>query len=94
MKSAFYISLVFILLASCKSNTKQDAKDTTAGKSGNNQTEELIQKFKPIIQGVWVKKGYIDKVIKTKSPLAAVDEVNDITTMFINTDSKIGRAHV
>jgi len=88
MKPAFYILFITItsFFLSCRSNTKQTAKDTITTKSDNGQTEKLIEKFKPIIQGVWVKKDYIDKVIQTKSPLAAIDECRGITIMYINTD--------
>jgi len=86
MKNTFYAFIIICLLFSCKSNTKQKAQDTVKSQSVNNQDEALIKKFKPIIQGVWVKKDYIDKVIKTKSPLAAIDECRGITVMYINTD--------
>jgi hypothetical protein len=81
MKNTLYIFLIAGLFLSCKSNTKQAAENSTA-----DQTQSLIQKFKPIIQGVWVKKEYVDKVIKNKSPLAAADEATGITIMYINTD--------
>ena len=86
MKNIFYVFLITSLLFSCHSNTKQNLKDSTALKPISDQTKKLIQKFKPILQGVWVKKDYIDKVLKTKSPLAAADECRGITTMYINTD--------
>src|SRR6185312_12126796 len=88
MKNTFYALIIISLLFSCKSNTKQKTQDTatTKAKSISIQSEALIKKFKPIIQGVWVKKDYIDKVIQAKSPLAAIDECRGITIMYINTD--------
>lgn len=87
MKNTLYVLLITGLFLSCKSNTKQEVKDSTNTiKPGVDQTQDLIRKFKTIIQGVWVEKDYVDKVIKTKSPLAAEDEIGDITTMYINTD--------
>ncbi|MGZ3753982.1 MAG: hypothetical protein ACXVAY_21085 [Mucilaginibacter sp.] len=89
MKNRLYLLLILSACFSCKSKSNQDTKDSTAT-SSINQTQDLIKKFKPIIQGVWVKADYVDKVIKTKSPLAASDEVGGITTMYINTDKLEG----
>jgi hypothetical protein len=87
MKNILYVLLIISLLISCKSNTKQiPAKDSTTNAQSDNQVQALIKRFKPIIQGVWVEKEYIDKIIKTRSPLASEDKVGDITTMYINTD--------
>jgi len=43
-----------------------------------------------MIQGVWVKADYVNKVSKTKSPLAASDQATGITIMYINTDNTNG----
>jgi len=92
MKNTFYAFIIISFLFSCKSNIQQKAQDTATikTKSISIQSQALIKKFKPIIQGVWVKKDYIDKVIQTKSPLAAADECRGITTMYINTDHITG----
>lgn len=45
---------------------------------------DLITKFKPIVQGVWVKKDYIDKINKTKSPEASSDLATDMTTFYVD----------
>ncbi|MGZ3765400.1 MAG: hypothetical protein ACXVA2_12095 [Mucilaginibacter sp.] len=88
MKNAIYFFLIVGLLLSCKSNTKHADNDSaSAAKPGVDQTADLIQKFKPIVQGVWVKKDYIDKVVQSKSIAFADDKKNGITTMYINTDS-------
>ncbi|MGZ3872199.1 MAG: hypothetical protein ACXVJD_04745 [Mucilaginibacter sp.] len=45
----------------------------------------LIAKFKPVIQGVWVKKDYIDKIARSKSPAAAANLAEGITTIYFDT---------
>jgi hypothetical protein len=88
MKYLFYTLIYLAFFASCKSNNKALAIDSTIQtKPTSNQSEAIIAKFKPFIQGIWVKKDYIDKITKTKSPLAAMDEADDIITMDINTNS-------
>jgi hypothetical protein len=87
MKKILYLFLMISGFIACKSKTKPTINDSLANNSvTKKQTEELIKKFGPIIQGVWVKADYVNKVIKTKSPLAATDEATGITTMYINTD--------
>ena len=87
MKKIILPFLIISFFIACKSKTNSPLKDSVANnKSAIDQSAELIKKFKPIIQGVWVKADYIDKVIKTKSPLAAQDIADYITTMYINTD--------
>jgi len=90
MKNSILLVFILSLLISCKSNTKSPVKDSIAVIQSVDQTQEIIKKFGPIIQGVWVKNDYVDKVIKTKSPLAAADEATGITTMYINTDHIMG----
>jgi hypothetical protein len=91
MKNFFWVLLCFCVFISCKSNRKTPAEDPLAkNTSTKNKTDSLIKKFTPIIQGVWVKADYVEKVIKTKSPLAASDVANWITTFYINTDQIIG----
>ncbi|MFC0517047.1 hypothetical protein ACFFGT_22755 [Mucilaginibacter angelicae] len=85
MKNYFLLLLVLIFLFSCKSSTKQSSTDTGLTPNKVEKSDILIEKFKPLLQGTWVKKAYIDKIAKTKSPLAAVDEALDITTFSINT---------
>lgn len=87
MKNIFYTFIVISLFFSCKSNNNQAAKDSLTAEPAADHTNELIKKFGPIIQGNWVKKNYIDKVVEKKSVLAAADEVHDITAMYIDIDS-------
>ncbi|HEY9000343.1 MAG TPA: hypothetical protein VIM89_03240 [Mucilaginibacter sp.] len=87
MKNIFYAFILINFLFSCRSNNRQTVKDTLTTEPTAGQTNELIKKFKPIVQGNWVKKNYIDKVVEKKSVLAAADEVNDITAMNIDIDS-------
>jgi len=72
-------------MASCKSNTQRGVKDSLIIAKTAYPSPELIKIFKPVLQGTWVKKAYIDKIAKTKSPLAAADEA-DLTTFVINTE--------
>jgi len=88
MKNILYALLCIGLISSCKSNTTQTSKDSTTTTPLSTASQAIIIKFKPIIQGVWVKADYINKVIKTKSPAEAEDEAIGITVMYINT-SKI-----
>nr|WP_294792607.1 hypothetical protein [uncultured Mucilaginibacter sp.] len=88
MKCLFYMLLLAIVVSSCKSKTEQEETDTTSTVTVDGaETQKLIAEFKPIIQGVWVKKSYIDKVIKMRSPLNAFDEVEGANIMVINADS-------
>lgn len=82
MNKILFAILLLYMLASCKSGTKQPAQVSAATKP--DPTQSLIQNIKPIIQGVWVKQDYIQKVIQTKSPIQATDKVTGITTMHIN----------
>ncbi|MGF7037892.1 hypothetical protein [Mucilaginibacter lappiensis] len=90
MKNSLLLVFIFSIFISCKSNTKPPIKDSIVVTQSINQTQEVIKKFKPIIQGVWVKSDYVDKVIKTKSPATAADEATGMTTMYINTDKITG----
>lgn len=49
-----------------------------------------MEKFKPLLQGTWVNKAYIDKVAQTKSPLAAADEAQEMSSFSINTETMQG----
>jgi len=84
MKNYFLLA-VLCLIFSCKSNTKHSSKDSSLIANNTESPNLLIAKFKPLLQGTWIKKAYIDKIAKTKSPLAAVDEAIDITAFSINT---------
>lgn len=86
MKNLIHFLLMMILCLGCKSKTSSHIQDSiTVIKPSVVPNQELIKKFAPIIQGVWVKKDYIDKVIKTLSPLASADEATGITVFYINT---------
>lgn len=86
-----YILLaVLCLILSCKSNTKQSSKDSTLIAGNIERSDLLIKKFKSLLQGTWVNKTYIDKVAKTKSPLAAVNEAEGMSSFSINTSEMKG----
>jgi hypothetical protein len=83
MKKILYIAAILILFISCKSKPGDDE-----GESNNkhlDQSAEMLQQFRPVIHGVWVKKNYIKKVLKTKSPLEAIDRVEGVTTFVVDT---------
>ncbi|AYL97291.1 hypothetical protein [Mucilaginibacter celer] len=84
MKNYFFL-LIPVLVFSCKSSTKQAQTDTLAASTTIEKPNPLIEKFKPLLQGTWVNKAYIDKIAKTKSPLAAVDEAEGISSFSIDT---------
>jgi hypothetical protein len=73
------------LFVSCKSNKKQAAKDTTAISKPIDSKQSLVDEFKPIIQGSWVNKEYIDEIARTKSPYSAQEKMANITTILIDT---------
>jgi hypothetical protein len=85
MKRIGYLLLILSIFLSCKSKTGDNDQDTTAAGKPLDQTQALLQQFKPLINGVWVKKDYIKKVKKSKSPLEAVDKGKGITIMYIDT---------
>jgi hypothetical protein len=84
MKRVFTLLLVPVMLAACSGNKKSPSDDATKHKAALGQMQALVQKLKPIIQGGWVNKAYIDKILKTKSPQAASDASGIITAMWIN----------
>jgi hypothetical protein len=93
MKYFFYPLLILSLFVSCKGNKNEtNNRDSTQKAEPTDQKQNLIEKFKPIIQGIWVKKDYIEKIRLTKSPLAAMDVAGDIIIMNINTDSIKGNS--
>lgn len=88
MKYFLYFLLISSACLSCKTKDKQNTKDSLAVSTPLNETQQLIDKFKPILQGVWVKSDYVDDVAKTRSPLAAFPKADPtITTMVIEADA-------
>jgi PBP1b-binding outer membrane lipoprotein LpoB len=82
MKRLSYLLILLSILASCTGNEgDQDASNNRP----LDQSAALLHQFKPVINGVWVKKNYIRKLVKSKSPLAAAERAKGITTMFIDT---------
>lgn len=84
MKYFCYCILLSALFVSCRGDKK-------AGKASQikSKSQILIDRYKPILQGAWVNKAYMDKLTKTKSPLAAFS-ISGLTTMLIDT-SFIGK---
>lgn len=46
-----------------------------------------MAEFEPIMHGAWAKSSYVDKVIKTRSPLAATDQAQGITALLFDRNS-------
>ena len=84
MKRIVYLPLILSILLSCKSKINDTDQDTTAA-GRLDLSQDLMRQFKPIINGVWVKKDYVKKVKKSKSPLEAVEKGTGITVMYIDT---------
>jgi hypothetical protein len=63
--------------------------------AGIDQTKELIRKFKPIIQGVWVKSNYVSAICKTKSAHKSSNELGGVASFIIGLESiKSDSVHV
>ena len=85
MKRIICPLLILSIFLSCKSKTGDSDQDTTGTGKPLDQSQALLHQFKPLINGVWVKKDYIKKVKKSKSPLEAVDNGTGVTIMYIDT---------
>lgn len=85
MKRIICPLLILSIFLSCKSKTADTDQDTTGTGKPLDQSQALLHQFKPLINGVWVKKDYIKKVKKSKSPLEAVDNGTGVTIMYIDT---------
>jgi hypothetical protein len=88
MKKNLLLLLVLGAVMACKSKNNSTSKDSVVSNIYNKKqsNNELMREFEPIIQGVWVKADYINKLIKTKSPLAASDLATGLTTIYIDTN--------
>ena len=75
-----FVPLIISAVLFCSCNNNQQSADKPL-----NQGPELVQQFKPLINGTWVKKDYIKKVKKSKSPLEAVERGVGITVFQIDT---------
>jgi len=51
--------------------------------SCHRKSENLAQKFKPIIDGVWVKSSYIKAILQTKSPYSSREKLGGVASMII-----------
>lgn len=89
MKQTLNLLLLLGLLFSCKSETKETtslANDSTVLSSPG----PFMENFKHLLHGVWIKSDYIKMVIKSKSPYAAIDLAEGLTTMHIDTSKIMG----
>jgi hypothetical protein len=89
MKRLFYIAIPLSILLSCKGKNDGDDQSNANGKQ-LDQSPVMIQQFKPVINGVWIKKNYIKKLIKSRSPLEAAERAEGITTFYIDTEKITG----
>jgi hypothetical protein len=85
MKRIVYLLLFTSIFLSCKSKTDDTDQGTTGAGKPLDQSQALLHQFKPLINGLWVKKDYIKKVKKSKSPLEAVEKGTGVTIMYIDT---------
>src|SRR5205085_1017127 len=85
MKRIVYLLLFTSIFLACKNKPGDNEQGTTADGKPLDQSQALLHQFKPMISGVWVKKDYIKKVKKSKSPLEAVEKGTGITIMYIDT---------
>lgn len=84
MKRLFYILLLIVVISSCKSKTEQAATDTTSAAAVNDaEVQKLITQFKPIIEGVWVKKDYVENVKSTRSPYKSREKFGGVACLEI-----------
>jgi len=86
MKITLTLLLLATVLLSCKNNTKPTTKDNTPV-TILNSSQALIQRFKPIIQGIWVKDDYINDITKTRSPYNSRSKLNGVASVTIEMDS-------
>lgn len=76
MKFSIIIISFLIVFFSCNS---------TADKTPRQSVNELVQKFKPFLHGVWVQADYLDDIEKTKSPVKSGEKLTFITEIIIDT---------
>ena len=92
MKKNFYTVVFFSIFLSCGSNTKSNHQDTLAHNANkiDNSAKGLLKRFGPFINGFWVKKDYVESIIKTKSPRQSYSKANGMVAIIINRDSVKG----
>ncbi|RKR81662.1 hypothetical protein BDD43_1812 [Mucilaginibacter gracilis] len=78
--------MAMLLLFSCKSRTASTVtqSDSAASKATLvKETEDLRKRFMPMIEGVWVKKVYINSIVKTRSPYQSQAKLNDVASIIV-----------
>jgi len=86
MRHIFHILICSLFFIACKSDKKVSGSSDTISKSNKNSSgNRFIEQFRPIIQGAWVSKDYIDVIAKTKSPFVANEKLPNISTILIET---------
>jgi hypothetical protein len=87
MKYLFYSLLITCVLQACKAKTSHKAIDTMPAQQQAYNNVSLIEKFKPILQGVWVRSNYLADVIRTRSPYASFSKLKGYASLTIEMDS-------
>jgi hypothetical protein len=86
MKKTLILLLIITVATGCSSTKDHEPGDSAKdAATDNTQTQLLIKKFKPIVHGYWIRKDYIEKIMQTRSVLAASDLVG-AAEIEINTD--------
>ena len=80
------IVLVALTFIACRSKTDKNKANTDSSKL-NLQTIALIKKFKPILQGVWVKTDYVIDLERTRSPYGSRSKLKGIACMDIEQEN-------
>ncbi|AYL97290.1 hypothetical protein [Mucilaginibacter celer] len=87
MKYRLFLVLAATAFISCKSKTKAPVYDTVSQKTSAGSQLNLLQQFKPFIQGVWVTSDYIVDLSRTKSPYISSKKLAGAAALAINLDS-------
>jgi hypothetical protein len=83
MKNGAFLLIVLTALISCKSKTKTPISDTVLQKTNTAIKPSLLQQFKPIIQGSWVRSDYITDLSQTKSPYISSKKLTNAAALEI-----------
>src|SRR5882757_5493025 len=92
MKPLFFLLFAACILFSCRSNKQPAAKDAILSKSVSHKdsVQMLAKRFSQFMDGFWVKKEYVEDLVKTKSPLASSYKADGITALNIDMQKVAG----
>lgn len=83
MKNGAFLIIVLTALISCKSKTKTPVSDTVLQTINTSVKPSLLQQFKPIMQGSWIKSDYITDLSQTKSPYISSKKLTNAVALEI-----------